>query len=82
MELPWPSGNLARHPFHGDHRIRTETLSEYWPMKDMSNASKLQSIYVSVTFVTTRMFVLIDGDRSFHFCQPRVFHQEKTYHLY
>lgn len=56
MDLPWPPGNSAVSPFHGDDSVRTEALSEYWPLKNSlakeSNRSKSQSIYLSLPSAT------------------------------
>lgn len=49
-DVPWPLGNPATSPFHNDARVRTEELSEFWPLKKktstQSDPSKSQSIYV------------------------------------
>lgn len=57
MELPWPSENTSLIPFHGDDRVRTEMLHEYWPLKNSSpteTQSKSQSIYVRILSLSVR----------------------------
>jgi len=50
MDIPWPLGNIAGNPFQGDDRVRTETLSEYWPCQKSSpvksDPSNSHSIYL------------------------------------